>query len=320
MRGETSHCSGGRARALGHHAPLVGRSSRAASVILAAPRTEDLSSRAAGAAGKDAASLSRARPYLQFAHANGFPGACYRKLFALLAVEFDVGYLPAIGHDARFPVTEGWPLLVDELVASVVESGRAPVLGVGHSLGGYLTFLAAIQRPELFRAIILLDAPILGRFHGSALAFAKHVGLIDRVTPAGATRDRRREWPSSEAALAHFRRKPLFRRFDPDCLIDYVRHGTVASANGVRLAFDPQVEYQIYRTIPHDLRALADRLTVPGGFIAGTRSEILKRTGLAYTRRSLRVVQVDGGHLFPFEVPWQAAQAICAMSKSLAVL
>jgi pimeloyl-ACP methyl ester carboxylesterase len=318
MRGETSHCSGGRARALGHHAPLVGRSSRAASVILAAPRTEDLSSRAAGAAGKDAASLSRARPYLQFAHANGFPGACYRKLFALLAVEFDVGYLPAIGHDARFPVTEGWPLLVDELVASVVESGRAPVLGVGHSLGGYLTFLAAIQRPELFRAIILLDAPILGRFHGSALAFAKHVGLIDRVTPAGATRDRRREWPSSEAALAHFRRKPLFRRFDPDCLIDYVRHGTVASANGVRLAFDPQVEYQIYRTIPHDMMRHLPKLRVPAAFIGGADSDVVRRIRLAGMKPKFVFRKVPGGHLFPFEHPREAATSIARVLDDLA--
>jgi pimeloyl-ACP methyl ester carboxylesterase len=265
------------------------------------------------------ASLSRTHPYLHFAHANGFPGACYHKLFELLAVEFDVGYLPASGHDPRFPVTDGWALLVEELIASVVDSGRAPAVGVGHSLGGYLTFLAAVRRPDLFRGIILLDAPILGPFHGSGLAFAKRVGLIDRVTPAGATRDRRREWPSKAAALAHFRRKPLFRRFDPDCLLDYVRHGTVASAGGVRLSFDPDVEYRIYRTIPHDLRAQARDLRVPGGFIGGADSDIVKRTGLAHTRRALRVMQTAGGHLFPFEVPWQAAQAICTMSKSLGI-
>ena len=170
--------------------------------------------------------MSAARVALHFAHANGFPGACYRKLFSGLAADFDVGYLPASGHDPRFPVTDGWPLLVEELIASIVERGQAPVLGVGHSLGGYLTLLAALRRPELFRAIILLDAPILGTFRGTALQLVKRIGLIDRVTPAATTRNRRREWPSLEAALEHFRRKRLFRDFDPDCLRDYVHYGT----------------------------------------------------------------------------------------------
>ena len=168
-----------------------------------------------------AAALRPAHPYLHFAHANGFPGACYNKLFSLLSADFDVGYLPASGHDPRFPVTDGWPFLVEELIASIAGSRRAPVLGVGHSLGGMLTFLAAVRRADLFRAVILLDAPLLGRFTGSALQLVKRIGLIDRVTPAGITRNRRRHWPNREAALAHFRRRRLFRNFDPDCLLDY---------------------------------------------------------------------------------------------------
>ena len=158
--------------------------------------------------------MSAVRVALHFAHANGFPGACYRKLFSFLAADFDVGYLPASGHDPRFPVSDGWPLLVEELIASIAGSGRAPVLGVGHSLGGYLTFLAALRRPELFRAIVLLDAPILGPFHGSALQ--ERIGLIDRVAPAAITRNRRREWPSI-SALEHFRRNAC-SKFDADCL------------------------------------------------------------------------------------------------------
>jgi pimeloyl-ACP methyl ester carboxylesterase len=260
--------------------------------------------------------MSVTRVALHFAHANGFPGACYRKLFSGLAADFDVGYLPASGHDPRFPVTDGWPLLVEELIASIIARGPAPVLGVGHSLGGYLTFLAALRRPALFRGIILLDAPILGTFHGSALQLLKRIGLIDRVTPAGSTRDRRREWPSRDAAHEHFRRKRLFHDFDPDCLWDYVRYGTRPSAHGVELVFDPAVEYQIYRAFPHDLAAL-QRPGVPGGFIGGRQSTVLARAGLTATRRRLHTQLIDGGHLFPFEQPARAAAAICAMAATL---
>lgn len=264
--------------------------------------------------------LSTVRPALHFAHANGFPGACYRKLFSFLAADFDVVYLPAAGHDPRFPVSDGWPLLVEELIASVAGSGRAPVLGVGHSLGGYLTCLAALRRPDLFRAIILLDAPILGPFQGSALQLVKRIGLIDRVTPAGSTKYRRRAWPSLEDALVHFRRKHLFHAFDPDCLWDYVQYVTRRGSHGVELVFDPDVEYRIYRTIPHDLAAAARKLAVPGGFIGGRSSTVLSRAGLAATRRRLRVHLIDGGHLFPFEHPLQAGHAIRTMAAELSGL
>ena len=187
------------------------------------------------------------KPLLQFSHANGFPAPCYRVFLGALAKRFDVKFVPQFGHDPKFPVTDGWTHLAAELVADVVRHGR-PALAVGHSLGGYLSLLAAARRPDLFRAAILLDAPLMSRFQGSALAFAKRVGFIDRVTLAGTTKGRRSTWPSADAALEHFRSKAAFRTFDPRCLDDYVRFGMEASENGVKLRFDPEVEYS---DLPH---------------------------------------------------------------------
>jgi pimeloyl-ACP methyl ester carboxylesterase len=260
------------------------------------------------------------RPIIQFSHANGFPAPCYSKLFGFLESDFRIGYLDRIGHDARFPVGDGWDRLVDELIDRIEAQWNEPVIGVGHSLGGYLSALAAVRRPELFRAIILLDAPILGQFTGSAVQFIKHIGLIDRVTPAGSVKHRRRDWPSREDAIAYFRAKALFRNFDPDCLRDYVRFGTVDDGNRVKLWFDPVLEYQIYRTIPHDIAGSLKRLTVAGGFVGGSESAVLKRVGLGHTRRRFRLALVSGGHLFPFELPQNAALAVRRMAADLGAL
>jgi pimeloyl-ACP methyl ester carboxylesterase len=256
-------------------------------------------------------------PALHFAPANGFPAPCYRKLFAFLSDQFRIEYLACPGHDSRFPVTDGWRFLVQEQIDFIERHYDGPVLAVGHSLGGFLAFLAASHRPELFRAVILLDAPLIGPFRGSALQFVKRIGLIDRVTPAGSTRNRRREWPSAKDALAHFRRKRLFRDFDPECLADYVRSGTRPGTRGVELVFDPRIEYEIYRTIPHDVAGSAPSLTVPGGFIGGRNSTVVKRAGLAFTRKLLRVSIIEGGHLFPFQLPRLAAQAVRSMACQL---
>jgi pimeloyl-ACP methyl ester carboxylesterase len=253
---------------------------------------------------------------LHFSHANGFPAACYRKMFSFLERDFEIGTINTIGHDPRYPVTDSWPHLVDELIERVERYGE-PVLGVGHSLGGYITALAALKRPALFRAIILLDSAILGRWQGAVFKMMKRFGLADLVTPAGATRGRRAEWASPDEAFAHFRNRRVFQNFDPECLRDYVTLGMVPSPEGVRLAFDPAIEYRIYRTFPHGLAQELPGLRVPAGVICGLESAESRRTGLATTRRYFRVACIAGGHLFPFEHPEAAAHAIREMSAGL---
>src|SRR5207244_4198580 len=128
---------------------------------------------------------------LHFSHANGFPAACYRKMFSFLERDFEIDYVNMIGHDPRHPVTDSWPHLVAEQLEHIERYGE-PVLGAGHSLGGYLTMLAALDRPELFRAIVVLDSPVIGTWAGRAFGLVKRFGLVDRVTPAGANRRRGR--------------------------------------------------------------------------------------------------------------------------------
>ena len=165
-----------------------------------------------------------------------------------LAAHYRVGAIETIGTDARYPVTERWQHLVEHLEHEIEHRWRGePVFGVGHSLGGYLTLLAAVRRPELFRAIVLLDAPVIGPIKGRLLGATKRLGIVDRVTPAGMTRDRRSLWPSREDARAHLRSRKLFHRFADACLDDYVRHALEGDGDNLRLRIDPEVEYRIYR-------------------------------------------------------------------------
>ena len=260
----------------------------------------------------------RLRIPMVFSHANGFPAPCYAEMFAALEDVFDIRYLPRLGHTPAYPVTDGWPEVMRELIA-FVEQGPHPVLAVGHSFGGFLSFLAAVARPELFSALILLDAPIIGRLKARGLEMSKRFGFVDRITPARATRDRRQRWADEAEALAHFRTRKLFRHFTPECLADYVRHGTVEDrdAGGRVLWIDPAVESTIYCTVPHHMHQLLSRMQVPSAFIGGRDSEEVKRIGLSAMRGRFRLKRVEGGHLFPFEHPRETARAIRDMAAVL---
>jgi len=188
---------------------------------------------------------------------------------------------------------------------------------VGHSLGGYLHYLAAAQRPELYRAIVLLDAPIIGPFRGGMLGATKRLGVVDRVTPAGATRDRRSTWATREEARAHFRTRSLFKDFTEEALDNYVRNGLVEKEGRLRLKIDPLVEYQIYRTIPHDMMRHLRSLRVPAAFIGGSDSDVVRRVRLAGMRPKFSMRKVPGGHLFPFEHPREAATSLAQALEDL---
>jgi pimeloyl-ACP methyl ester carboxylesterase len=57
---------------------------------------------------------------------------------------------------------------------------------------------------------------------------------------------------------------------------------------------------------------------VPAGFIGGEHSDVVRRAGLAATRRRFALRKVPGGHLFPFEAPDAAAAAVIELAEALA--
>lgn len=257
---------------------------------------------------------------IHFSHANSFPASSYRKMFEALAPDYSVNFINTIGHNPKYPVTDCWPHLIDETIHFMEEHYHGqPVIAVGHSLGGFLSFLAAVRRPDLFKGIVLLDSPILGKVSSSALWLGKRLGFIERITPGQGALTRRREWDSLHEAINHFRSKPMFARFDEECLRDYVEKGTVAANGRLRLLFEPEIEYQIYVGLPHDFPRYRQQLQVPTGFVGGRQSTVFTRLDVAHMKRHFGIHThfIDGGHLYPLERPNEAANAVRYMIDRL---
>lgn len=262
-----------------------------------------------------------------FSHANGFPAGTYRLLFeAWRAAGHPVHAVEKYGHDARFPVTSNWPHLRDQLIDGIEQHADAPAWLVGHSLGGYLSVLAASRRPDLVRGVVLLDSPLVGGLKAQALRLGKATGAVQRYSPGRVSVGRRQHWPDAEAAYAHFAAKPAFARWAPAVLRDYIASGVQpagdAAEPGYSLAFRREVETTIYNTIPHHMDALLRRhpLRCPVAFVGGTQSVEIRRAGMGTTERLVhgRVSWLEGSHLFPFEHPAAAAAQVMEWLRVLA--
>ncbi len=272
-----------------------------------------------------AASTTPGPRTIVFSHANGFPAGTYRLLFnTWQAAGWRVLALPRFGHDPAYPVTSNWPHVRDELLAFIEREapGQAVHL-VGHSLGGYLSLLAASKKPALAAAVVLIDSPVLTGWRAHSVQVLKATGLIKRVSPGHVSQRRRWQWPSAEAAHQHFASKRVFARWQGEVLRDYINSGTEPDTNTaataeaphpVRLAFRRDIETRFYNTLPHHMGAVFERhpIKAPVCFLGGTRSVENRQVGLAATRALThgRMVFLDGSHLLPMEQPLATAQAV----------
>jgi pimeloyl-ACP methyl ester carboxylesterase len=259
-----------------------------------------------------------------FSHGNSFPGATYGVLFKNLRPRgFIVRAVDKFGHDARYPVTDNWPHLVQQLhdfTAREVERHGEPAFLVGHSLGGFLSLMCAARHPHLTRGVLLLDSPLLGGWKATALGAMKRTQLVGSISPGRISRRRKHSWPTCEAAYEHFRHKRAFAKWDEQVLRDYVTHCT-QEVDGERvLSFDRSVETAIYNTLPHNLDRLLQRNPpkCPIAFIGGLQSEEMKQVGMQMTQQVTngRMMMLEGSHLFPMEKPVATAAAIEAALKS----
>ncbi|MFP2962911.1 alpha/beta fold hydrolase [Myxococcus sp. 1LA] len=263
-------------------------------------------------------------PVLHLAHANGFPPGCYRKLIEHLKPRYHVFTLRTRclvpGSDPLAMRT--WDDMADDLIHALRAQGVQGIVGVGHSMGGVATLLAAAKAPALFRAVVALDPVLFTGARALALRALTLLGLRSRVPPASLARRRRESWGAREEAARSYGKKPLFSRFDPECFQDYITHGlTEAPGGGFRLTIPKAWEARVFETSPRDVWRELGTVNVPSLVIRGGDSDTLTADALERARLTLSDSQTEElagtGHLFPLEQPERSAQRIFAFLDGL---
>jgi len=259
-------------------------------------------------------------PLLHIAHANGFPPGTYLPLATRLAHAYHVVALAArpLWHNRSPRDVRTWHTLADDLIEGL-ETLEDRVIGVGHSLGGVTTLLAAVRRPDLFRAVVLLDAVLLPPRWLALLVWARRLRIPWRPPLVKAALRRRRVWPSREAAIEYLREKSFFASWQDAALRAYVESGTHPTAGGqVELVYPPEWEAHLFATVPTDVWRFVPRLSsdLPTLFVRGERSTTFRPKALVRAVQMLPharfVILSNAGHMFPLERPAETASYLCA--------
>jgi pimeloyl-ACP methyl ester carboxylesterase len=264
-------------------------------------------------------------PVLHLAHANGFPPGTYRKLIELLKPRYHVFTLRSrwLVPGSNPLELRTWDDMADDLAHALRARGLKDVVGVGHSMGGVATLLASVKEPGLFRAVVAMDPVLISGMRLLALQVLTLLGLRSRIPPASLARRRREFWGSREEAAASYRKKALFRRFDPECFQDYITHGlTEAPGGGLRLTIPKAWEARIFETSPRAVWRQLREVTVPTLVMRGGDTDTLTPGALERVRRTLPGVRTEDlpgtTHLFPLEQPEECARRILAFLDTVA--
>lgn len=258
-------------------------------------------------------------PILHLAPANGFVPQTYIPLLRPFMQTYRVVSLPPRAlwtQDAPPEVTpeRDWGEVADDLLAGIEQYGLRDILAVGHSFGCVATMLSAMQKPDYFKAFIMLDPTIFPQAEIEAMRSARAKGEGSAHPLAQGAKRRRRQFESKAAAYERFSGRSVFKAWPDETVRLYVEHGLVPDASGgVTLAWPPEWEAYYFSTCYTDqwerlpeLRGLLPLLIASGGTSDIFTDECVQRAQTILPDATLTVVP-GHGHLFPQEVPEETA-------------
>ncbi len=264
---------------------------------------------------------------LHFLHANGYPPDCYKPLLELFQSKYHVFgmMLRPLWPNSNTRDIKDWHPLSDDLLRFLSDRGSAPVIGVGHSIGGIVTLRAAMHDPGKFRALVLLD-PVL--FVPSFLLMwniARAMGLGYRIHPkiAGSLK-RRRTFDDLNLVFRGYRTRDVFKYMSDENLRIYIEGiARLKVRGGYELAFSPEWESHIYLTglRDFDLWRGLEKLETPTLIIRGAETDTFLEKAAKLVKQKQPKIKIatleNSTHILPLERPQEVFNIMRSFLKEI---
>ena len=257
-------------------------------------------------------------------HATGFCAGIYTPFAEKLTRYLRILGMDDRGHGkTRAPADpkklKNWDIFSRDLEGFFEHLGQ-PVIAMGHSRGGVASLVVAVRRPDLVRALILVDPTILPFSWMAGLFVAKKAGLSKFIPIAARAARRKKIWPDRETLLAAYGDKMPFKAWKDGFLEAYIAYGTEKTAEGtIKLCCDPVWESRCFATCSHDVWRYISKLRVPTLVLYGAESDTFLRPAVKRFKAKVpgTVFRSFEGtsHFVPMERPDESAETILAFLR-----
>ena len=260
---------------------------------------------------------------LVFSPANGFPPCVYQTLLQQLSPHYQIWlaeHRPLWQGIGLPPKRLDWRLLAADLRQQIEQQQLPPVTLVGHSLGAILGLMAAIEQPELFDRIILIEPVCFPAFDAQLLKWLPW-SVTKQLPIVAKTLKRPTHFKNKRTAFDFHRKARAFSKMSDLALQHYIDFGFDHGADGsCELRYSKHWEAAVYASLPN-VWSLLKQVRVPViGFRAEYSTTLKQKEWLHWQRlRADHQLRSFAGacHLLPLTEPEQVAQEILALDAVL---
>ena len=259
-------------------------------------------------------------PQAHLLHANGFCAGTYSPFVKYLLNDLHIIAGDVRGHGGSdlpdIQRVHHWNIFADDLKTLIDQAMSPPVIGLGHSLGAVTTYIAAATYPHLFSAIILIDPPIFPRRMLWLIAVMKWLGLAGKIPLARGARRRKKTFQGKKEALKRFASgRGIFKTWSQEFVEAYLECGLLEKDSETAiLKCDPELEAQIFESIPLDVWKYADKVSCPVLAIRGELSDTFRVDAAERLKRKIADCELEtianAGHFVPMGKPKECARII----------
>ena len=272
--------------------------------------------------------LGQTGKQIHFCHGSSLSAGTYLPFLEDLAEEgFRVVASDLRGHGFstkdQTAKIESWQIFIKDMAALVASITKPPVIGMGHSIGGYFTYAAAALYPHLFSRLVLIDPIIFPPMVVWAAALLRKTGLSGRLKLAQMARNKKAEFGSRQEALAHYKGKGMFASWQQASVEAFVATAVEQDTTDTySLCCLPEFEAQIYEHVPFDTWSHAAKIKVPVMVVRGETSDLFFRGAGRRLEKKItdcRFVELDGmGHFMMMENPGRVVKTVRPFLASIA--
>lgn len=252
-----------------------------------------------------------------FLHANGFNAGTYRTILAPLGESLRVLAVDQRGHGrttlSAIPFASNvWRGYSDDLLAVLDALGETPTILAGHSMGGTACLLAAAERGDAARRLVMFDPVIITPERAALLG---EEGMKTSPLALGAAK-RRATFADREAAFQSYHGRGAFRSWSDDSLRDYLLDGLAEGDDGqMHLTCAPAWEAANFATPSPDAVGGIPRIKAPIRILkaehASTAQFEVHEAGVLAAGATIEVVP-GTSHFLPMERPELVREALLA--------